>query len=175
MVKKRCSNCGKDLEEEWNFCPKCGEKQKKSIFGNLGKIFKLASPGKSPKSLNIKINKSSGRPRIEVRGFGREIPVKSKKPKRKKKIKKKNKKPQKIPESVEEPETQVKNLGNKKIIEVKLPDVKARDVEVNELEESIEIRAFSGDKLYFKVIPIFPNYSLNKDFSDNTLKLEVID
>lgn len=169
MDKERCPTCGKDLKEDWNFCPRCGEKQERSIFGSIGKIFNFGS--KTPKSLNIRIKKSSGRPKIEVRGFGRKIPIRSKRTKKKTKKPKRSKK---VPENVEEPETQIKNLGNKKIIEVKLPGVKGKDVEINELKESIEIRAFSGNKLYFKVIPISPNYSLNKDFSDNTLKLEVV-
>jgi len=80
-----------------------------------------------------------------------------------------------VPKITEEPETKVKNLGTKEIIEIKLPDVKnTEDIELKELEQSIEIKAFAGDKTYFKLIPMKPNYTVvGKTFQNGILKLEI--
>ncbi len=55
----------------------------------------------------------------------------------------------------EEPETRVRRLTDKIIYEISLSGVKsARDVTVNQLESSIEIKAISKDRAYFKLIPV---------------------
>lgn len=54
-----------------------------------------------------------------------------------------------------EPETKVRRLTNKIIYEINLPGVKSlKDIMVNKLENSIEIKAISKDRAYFKLIPI---------------------
>lgn len=54
-----------------------------------------------------------------------------------------------------EPETKVRRLTNKIIYEINLPGVKSlKDIIVNKLENSIEIKAISKDRAYFKLIPI---------------------
>lgn len=59
----------------------------------------------------------------------------------------------KLPKS--EPETKVRRLTDKIVYEINLPGVKTiKDVIINKLENSIEIKAFSKDKAYFKLIPI---------------------
>ncbi len=55
----------------------------------------------------------------------------------------------------EEPSSSVRRLGSKVVYEIDLPGVKSlRDVIVNKLENSIEIKAVGKDKAYFKLIPI---------------------
>jgi HSP20 family molecular chaperone IbpA len=80
-----------------------------------------------------------------------------------------------IPKVTEEPEAEIKNLGNKQIISIKLPDVKSKeDIEVKKLEQSMEIKAFAGDKAYFKLIPLPANASIvKKEFKNGVLKIEV--
>ncbi len=54
-----------------------------------------------------------------------------------------------------EPETKVRRLTDRVIYEIAVPGVKnIKDVIINKLENSIEIKAFSKDKAYFKLIPI---------------------
>lgn len=54
-----------------------------------------------------------------------------------------------------EPETKVRRLTDKIIYEIELPGVKSlKDVMVNRLENSIEIKAISKNAAYFKLIPI---------------------
>jgi HSP20 family molecular chaperone IbpA len=53
----------------------------------------------------------------------------------------------------EEPKTQVRSLGTRLIVEMELDDVKSEsDIDVNELESSVEVRARAGEKAYFKII-----------------------
>jgi hypothetical protein len=81
----------------------------------------------------------------------------------------------KIPKITEEPETKVQTAGSKQIISVKLPDVKSEDdIEVKRLEQSIEIRAFAGDKAYFKLIPLPSDAAIvKKEFKNEVLRIEV--
>lgn len=66
----------------------------------------------------------------------------------------------------EEPTTNVKRFSDKVVYEVDIPGVKSiDDVAINKLENSIEIKALTKDKVYAKIIPIslpVTNYSLTK-------------
>ncbi|MCD6398786.1 MAG: zinc ribbon domain-containing protein [Candidatus Aenigmarchaeota archaeon] len=175
MIFKRysCPACGKKIKKEWNYCPECGFRLSKGAVSKLPEHLPIHAlpPGKKSNIISINISSGlGGMPKISVYGPEKlkKSPMVSKPPKKSPKYFKK-------PKKVEEPKIEEKNLGNKKIIEIKLPNVKSGDIEINELEESIEIRAFAGDKLYFKVIPTSPNYSLNKKFEKETLKLEILD
>lgn len=66
----------------------------------------------------------------------------------------------------QEAESKVRRLSGKVIYEIEMPDVKnAEDVIVNQLENSIEVKAFAKDKAYFKFLPVnlpLINYKLSK-------------
>ena len=66
----------------------------------------------------------------------------------------------------EEPLTNIRRFSNKVIYEIDMPGVNSiKDVSVIRLENSIEIKAFSKNKVYFKRIPInlpITNYGLSK-------------
>lgn len=83
------------------------------------------------------------------------------------------KKIRKLPKVTEEPETNIQVIGNKHIIEIKLPGVDEDDIEIKRLENSIELKAFSGSKAYFKLIPVPSNASVNENFKNGVLKLEI--
>jgi len=80
-----------------------------------------------------------------------------------------------VPKVTEEPEAEVKAEGNRETIRIKLPDVKSEeDIEVKKLEQSIEVKAFAGDKAYFKLIPLPSGAAVvKKDFKDGVLKIEI--
>jgi HSP20 family molecular chaperone IbpA len=80
----------------------------------------------------------------------------------------------KLPKVTEEPESEIQTIGNKQIISIKLPDVKSEDdIEIKRLEQSIEVKAFTDDKAYFKLIPIPKDGSISKKFKDGILKIEI--
>jgi hypothetical protein len=77
--------------------------------------------------------------------------------------------------TTEDPETSVRNIGGRIITEVKLPDVKrAEDIEVKQLDNSIEVRAIAGDKAYFKILTKPPQTRVvRQEFSGGVLTIEI--
>jgi HSP20 family molecular chaperone IbpA len=75
---------------------------------------------------------------------------------------------------MEEPKTHVRSAGNRVTVEMEIPDVKSGgDIEINELESSVEVRARAGDKAYFKIITKPERFSVtSKRFEKGRLYLE---
>ncbi len=200
---KKCSHCGKKVKDDWKFCPYCGNelfkpkiRKYENVFDDIESEFKkidkmfgsdffdfpkidLKMPrGSSGVSITITSN-TGGKPKIKVKTSGN---YKHLEPEIKRKlgvkpsIEEVEEKPmRRISKVTEEPETKVKTLGNKKMIQIKLPDVeKMEDIEVKKLEQSIEVKAFAKDKTYFTLIPIPSNsFITKKEFENNVLKIEI--
>lgn len=174
--KKKCKNCGEKVKDEWQYCPQCGRNLKEldrrhDFFEDAEKEFKKIGKFEFPKDFmrprgGLTITISSGRP-IEIKRRIEPRPIKE--------IKPEVKRPLRVVKVTEEPETKIENLGGKQIIQIKLPEVKSQDdIEINVLEQSIEIKAFAGNKGYFKLIPIPTNAEIyKKEFKNNILKIEV--
>jgi HSP20 family molecular chaperone IbpA len=200
---KTCKRCGKGLKKEWEFCPYCGESVEyrpkyKDIFGNIDKEFeridKMFGPifVKFPKldtesplkrgGISITIKSGTGmKPKVNVKTSGH---YKKLGPRIKRRLGvpegveglKEEKRKVRIPKRTEEPKTKIESHGNEETIIIKLPDVKnLEDIEIRKLGQSIEIKAFAGDKAYFKLIPIRPNAQISdKNFNNGILKIQVI-
>ncbi len=142
-------------------------------MGNNEKIPKL-----KPSGLSISISSSTGeRPKIKIRGFCPEFKnlegeAKSEQEEvEEAKIKKpeisdyRARKLAKLPKK--EAETRVRRLSNRIVYEIELPGVKnLSDVIINKLENSIEIKAFSKNRTYFKLLPLnlpILNYKLEEE------------
>lgn len=71
-----------------------------------------------------------------------------------------------------EAKTEVRRFSNKIVYEIDLPGIKnLKDVIINKLENSVEIKAFAKDTAYFKLLPInLP--ILNYKLEDSKLILE---
>ncbi len=54
----------------------------------------------------------------------------------------------------EEPLTKVRRFNNKLVYEITLPGVEKENMSIVKLENSIEVKAFSKDKAFFKLIPL---------------------
>ena len=67
----------------------------------------------------------------------------------------------------EEPLTSIRRLSDKIIYEIELPKVNSiKDISINKLEQSTEIRALAKNKAYFKILQIslpIINYFLEKE------------
>ncbi len=58
---------------------------------------------------------------------------------------------------VEEPPSRVESTREKMVLTVVLPGISSKtEVKVKKLSRSIEVRAYVGDKVYFKLFPIPP-------------------
>lgn len=116
----------------------------------------LAKKEKKSSGISISISTSTNNePKIKVSGFGPEF-----KEIQEKEVELKNnmshekaKEVSKLPR--EEAKTNVRRLSNKIIYEINLPGVKnLTDILINKLENSFEIKAFSKNKVYVKLIPL---------------------
>ncbi len=136
------------------------DKQFKELDKEIGKE---KVPTLKSKGLSINISTSTGqKPQIKVMGFGpgfenmkHNIEQKKQiiKPQAAKILNEKAAKLSKLPKH--EAETSVRRLSNKIVYEINLPGVKTlSNIIINQLENSIEIKAFSKDKAYFKLLPI---------------------
>ncbi len=74
----------------------------------------------------------------------------------------------------EEPETKVKRLTNRLVYEINIPGVPKENIIIRKLENSIEIKAFSDNKAYFKLIPLsLPLLKSNLDQGKLILELKI--
>jgi len=132
--------------------------------------------------ISISISSTGGQPVVRVRNLGQggEMQPVVRKIEKEKPMRKINlseeeaERISKLPK--EEPGTSVRRLSNKVIYEIDLPGVKEEDIIINRLQNSIEIKAFTKDKAFFKLIPVsmpIMNYSLKKGKLVLELKPEV--
>ena len=132
------------------------------LVGELGKQLKELDNEKADekifrKGIRINISSADGNPIIK---FGELTDKKPKPPKKSLQAEKKQKfdaeklnKIKSLPKK--EPETNVRRLSNKLVYEIDLPGVKSvKDIIINKLENSIEIKAISKKIVYVKTIPI---------------------
>jgi HSP20 family molecular chaperone IbpA len=79
-----------------------------------------------------------------------------------------------IPKNTEEPNAEVRKVGDGVVVDIDMPGVKSQDdVEVSELSSSVEVKALAGDKAYFKILTKPERFRLSgKSFSDGKLHLE---
>ena len=113
--------------------------------------------------ISISISTSGDKPpEIKVRSFGNNAPLMGAMGEN---IQEVSEKPKvKLPSSdsrkfsdlpKKEPETNIRRFSNKVVYEIKLPGVKTiKDISIAQLENSIEIKALAGKKVFYKVIPI---------------------
>ena len=185
----KCKRCNSDVREGWRFCPKCGtpiaeivstpikfnfsegidfdedfEEVFWQAFKEVDKIFKsMGFPGQ----LNLTIR--TGRP-TQMRVSHAPIPKK-----RVVQQQKMEQQPQKIIKSVEEPEMKMQTMPNYLSAEIKLPSVKSiQDISIKKIGESIEVRAYAGEKMYFKLIPLAQGSDISeKKFVNSVLTLKM--
>ncbi len=159
------------------------DKQFKELDRELGKD-KIKKMNETKNSsirkggISINISSGDGSPVIKVRSFGnipkfKEMEKQIKDPKKEtpKISEKKAKELAKLPR--EEATSKVRRLSGRVIYEIELPEVKnIKDIVINQLENSIEIKAFAKNKAYFKFLPVSLPL-LKYSFSKGKLTLEL--
>ncbi len=194
--KKTCPYCNKKINSENNFCPNCGinlkkgkVQENKKNWGMLGKEDKIEQqeilPGMSGgmlgkmlqgamKMLEKEMQKDMKKDNFQNQNFklminGKEIGLNQNQKEEPQKIKK-------LPSNTlkdfskypkHEPQTNIKRIENKLVYELNIPEIKSlKDISIQKLENSIEIKAISKNKAYKKIIPFnlpILNYELSKD------------
>lgn len=175
---KRFEEMDKLLEkdmEAWDLSPHF-ERAKKKAFGPVS-IHVTTRPGRPP-SISIKTRGDVDREKLE-----REIqnrlgvpgkPCEDARKEREKRIRFPIFKKKPAPGVTEEPKAEVKRIGDKVKVDINMPDVEsAGDVEIKELESSVEVRAMGGSKAYFKILTKPARFRLTgQSFRDGVLHLE---
>lgn len=204
----RCPRCGSGVNEGWSFCPKCGSRLERNLFGDVFErmgqemknelksmdrafernfeVLDLSPFFRKPirsSGFSIKITRSgSEKPKVSVKTFGdvdrKELESETGKLGFEKapKMEKGGKVCLERTRTIEEPETCVRRIGDKIVVEVKLPGVEdTKDIELKSLENSIEVKAISGKKAYFKILtkPTKANI-VSKRFENGVLRIELI-
>lgn len=84
------------------------------------------------------------------------------------------KKELKMPEPTEEPKASIRRLESKVVVDIEIPGVESeKNVDVKELENSVEVKAIAGDRAYFKILTKPSNFRLSeKKFGKGRLHLE---
>lgn len=228
----KCANCRANVDERWQFCPKCGNRLRRrrslfdQIFSHFGReleqmdkqmrgmdrmerrfealdlspFFRQPSKGRGFK---IKIVRHGGeKPKVSVQTFGdvnrEEITDQLKKqfggmPGKPIKIritpvgvepaagpvpaKTARTAPEKelpTPKTTKEPKTEVRRVDSRVIVEMELPGVRSLDdIRINEMQESVEVRAAAGDRGFFKILTKPGQFRVSKKgFKDGKLHLE---
>lgn len=129
----------------------------------IGNVKEFTFPGGRGFSIQINLSRTPNALTLEPENDNEEKEEREKSKKRQKKIAEKEvKRLAALPR--QEPETKVRRLSDKIIYEISLPGVKSeKDIIINKLQNSIEIKAFAKDKVYFKLIPLglpIKNYKL---------------
>lgn len=172
-----CPYCGKrvnqDSHEDFgmlgkNDSPDEFEDFSKAIFGGIGgkminKMFGNAMK-MLEKEMQKEMKKGDSQPKTDFQLFingrkinlgGEPVPVRNE-PKKIPSIKLPQNKLNKFASlKREEPSTNIRRFSNKIVYEINVPGVKTvKDISMNKLENSIEIKAVSKTKAYLKIIPI---------------------
>jgi HSP20 family molecular chaperone IbpA len=194
MIKKKCPSCARKIERKFNYFPHCGESLKLSNerenFGMLGRDDSFAETQNQVRlpfgmegvvnSLMRQLEKQMNSLEKEgavPRGF--QIRISNGVPQMKQVTKKEPVKKEPVPAISEEEaerrarlkrveaESKVKRLGDAIIYELSVPGISSKkDVVITKLEQGIEVKAYSKDRCYVKIIPLkieIVGYSVEKD------------
>jgi HSP20 family molecular chaperone IbpA len=143
MFKKKCNVCGSTLEKQWSFCPNCGAS---CAVRNMG------VPGINNINLDLtKVMQQVVGPLLNS-AFGGNIFKQKSQPQKQSMQEKFNKNIGNV-EEVIEPQDLVSEHGDTIVHAINLPGVKSKsDINITKMENSIEVRALCGKKLYLKII-----------------------
>lgn len=198
-----CPRCGSRLERGRDIFSRVFERMDREFkdmdraFERNFEVFDLSPFFRKPvkgSGFSIKISRSGGeKPKVSVKTFGdvnkkeieqeigklgfRGIPERGKLEKEKPEVRE----PERgicleSAKTTEEPETCVRRIGGKIIVEVELPGVRnAEYIEVKSLENSIEVKAIAGEKAYFRILTKPPKTNIvKKDFENEILRIELV-
>jgi len=167
-----CPNCKSQVEKDWNFCPKCGimlgAYEEVSGFNELETLNIMDAPKTG--GISIYVNSyNSKKPEIRVSAFG---DFKKYEPELKRRMGIYDKGFKRTPAIIEEPESVMRRSRNKITIRVRMPGVSREGIKVNMYENSIEIRGYTINKLYYTSFEVPNNLEIiSKNLVDDIFTL----
>jgi hypothetical protein len=184
----KCKKCGNAVRENWDFCPVCGTQVQKAQIVRMPIRFNFSEDMETDEDFDSMIQGAfkeaekllqgmgfPGRINFTINNQGPEHVQRIRNPAPAKKRVKHIEQPQRAVKSVEEPEMRIGNAPDGTYIELKVPGVTSvKDIIIKKLKESIEVRAYVGDKMYFKLIPITPDADIaERKFVNGVLSLKI--
>jgi HSP20 family molecular chaperone IbpA len=159
MQRKKCLFCGMPIEKEWSFCPQCGRP--------------LRTQGINISGLNIDVTKMVNELIPQVLNGVFNGSIFTEKPKDNQQKHESNMRQQFSAKEIIEPEDLISKHGDTVIHAISLPGVRNRsDIDIKKMENSIEVRAKNGDKLYLKILRRDRKQSvISEEFANENLVL----
>jgi len=159
MQRKKCLFCGMPIEKEWSFCPQCGRP--------------LRTQGINISGLNIDVTKMVNELIPQVLNGVFNGSIFTEKPKDNQQKHESNMRQQFSAKEIIEPEDLISKHGDTVIHAISLPGVRDRsDIDIKKMENSIEVRAKNGDKLYLKILRRDRKQSvISEEFANENLVL----
>ncbi|MFH0711634.1 MAG: zinc ribbon domain-containing protein [archaeon] len=181
MFKRKCVSCARKVDRKFNFCPYCGEsfkaRREKDDFGMLGEDDFGDDVGIEQKlpfgmekimgSLVKQLEKQMGNMNFDGMPKGIRINIVRGRPQMRQVVREAPKKKREIVRISDEEgrrrmglkkieaESKVRRLADRIVYEIDAPGVRDKnDVVVTELATGLEIRVYSKDKCYVKLIPL---------------------
>ncbi len=181
MFEKKCKSCAKKVDKKFNYCPYCGGSLKSGSskdFGMLGASDEgeMKEDQKLPFGMekimgglvrqlekqlgNLNIDERTGMPKgfriqIATNPMGQQVVQNNPPKERAPVIVSKEEMERRAKLDRVSADSKIKRLGDVILYEIDTPGVKKKeDIIISELETGIEVRAYSKDKCYIKVIPL---------------------
>jgi hypothetical protein len=159
-MRTECPNCKTQVQKGWNFCPECGIMLKAYEDGEIATLNDLTTINimDTPKSGGISIyvdSHDTENPEIRVSAFG---DFKKYEPELKRRMGVYNDQAKRMPAVIEEPESVLKRRRNRITIRARMPETDEKNIRVDKYENSIEIKGYTGNKLYYTSFEV-PNNS----------------
>ncbi len=174
-MKTECPNCKTEVKKDWNFCPHCGVMVNTYKRGEVTAVDDLATLNimETPKQGGISIyvnSHNSENPEVRVSAFGDFKKYESELKRRMGVLDSKNAK--RDPEIIKEPESILKRDKRKITVKVRVPELKEENIKVRKYENSIEIKGYAGNKLYYSSFEV-PNNSeiVNRSLNEGIFTL----
>jgi hypothetical protein len=141
----KCRLCGADLQRDWVYCPHCGTKKSSSNRG-FEKVLQVLEKGF--RDLRSKTDNHKTTPRGRFRRVRKEP----------------------LRDVVLEPHVLTKEDG--RVMEIHLPLIKTqKDISIKKFQSSVEVKAKTGDRIYFAVIPLKYHNLVRQEFNNGLLTL----
>ncbi|EEZ92856.1 MAG: hypothetical protein BJBARM4_0477 [Candidatus Parvarchaeum acidiphilum ARMAN-4] len=159
MQKKKCLFCGISIEKDWSFCPHCGRP--------------LKTQGINISGVNIDVTKMVQEIIPQVLNGVFNGSIFTEKQQEAQERKESSSKQSFSAKEIIEPEDLVSKHGDTVIHAIALPGVRYKDdIDIKKMENSIEIRAKNGDKLYLKIVRRDKRQSIvSEEFTNENLVL----